>query len=260
MRALSFAVSLLSAITVTTAVATTPVEPAPDKLVLKELRHTAPIPDFSSIKNISIRKQAFIKMIAAHSRPILHNIEKKRTILLALYLRYRAGDPLSADEKEWIMNHARHLEIKQFDSDRHSHWLQVLKRTDSIPLSLLIAQAAIESAWGTSRFAREGNNYFGIWCSTPGCGIVPKQRADGATHEVERYPDLHTAIKKYIHILNTRSAFEALRKLRHQQRSNLLSPSGTLLLKGLDLYARNGEHYMSLLEKIISQNQLGQYD
>ncbi|MBT3197805.1 MAG: glucosaminidase, partial [Gammaproteobacteria bacterium] len=66
--------------------------------------------------------------------------------------------------------------------------------------------------------------------------------------------------KKYIHILNTRSAFEALRKLRHQQRSNLLSPSGTLLLKGLDLYARNGEHYMSLLEKIISQNQLGQYD
>ena len=221
---------------------------------------TPPIPEFKNIKDISIRKRAFIRTIESHARPILHGIEKKRTILLALYLRYSAGDQLNPSEQQWIMEHARHLEIQHFDSEQPADWLVVLKQTYSIPLSLLIAQAAIESAWGTSRFAREGNNYFGIWCSQPGCGIVPRRRAEGATHEVERYPDLHTAIKKYIHILNTRSAFEPLRILRHQQRKNLLTPSGTLLLKGLKHYAQDGGSYMKLLKKIIEQNDLGQYD
>lgn len=219
-----------------------------------------PVPDFKSIKDPNIRKRAFINLITKMARPILHSVEKKRTILLGLYLRYRAGDPLSHDEQQWILKLAQHLEVKTFDSDLHDQWLILIKRTDSIPLSLLIAQAALESAWGTSRFAREGNNYFGIWCSRPGCGIVPKQRAEGATHEVERYSNVTMAVRKYIHILNTRSAFKELRKLRHQQRVSLLSPSGTMLLKGLGKYAKNGGEYMESLEKIIRQNQLALLD
>ena len=218
------------------------------------------IPDFESIKDPSIRKQAFINLVAKVARPTLHSIEKKRTILLGLYLRYRSGDPLSDAEQQWILKLAKHLEVKNFDSDEDEQWITLLKRTDSIPLSLLIAQAAIESAWGTSRFARDGNNYFGIWCSRPGCGIVPKQRAEGATHEVERSPNVTLAIRKYIHILNTRPAFKELRKLRHQQRVSLLSPSGTMMLKGLGRYAKNGEEYMQSLEKIIRQNQLALLD
>lgn len=218
------------------------------------------IPDFNSIKDSKIRKQAFIRLITKVARPILHSIEKKRTILLGLYLRYRTGDPLTDSEQQWILRLAKHLELKQFDSEKNSSWIELLKRTDTIPLSLLIAQAAIESAWGTSRFAREGNNYFGIWCSRPGCGIVPKQRAKGANHEVERYPNVTLGIRKYIHILNTRDAFEPLRKLRHQQRVSLLSPTGTMLLRGLDRYAEHGETYMDSLEKIIRQNQLALLD
>lgn len=219
-----------------------------------------PIPDFRKIKDPKIKKSAFIKTITKEARPILYTLEKQRTILLGLYLRYRSGDPLSDDEQQWVLKLARHMEIKGFDSDVHKSWLQLIKRTDTIPLSLLIAQAAIESAWGTSRFAREGNNYFGIWCSRPGCGIVPKQREEGATHEVERYSNISNAIRKYIHILNTRPAFKELRTLRHQQRVSLLSPTGTMLIKGLGRYAKNGSEYMETLRKVIRQNRLGLYD
>jgi Bax protein len=223
----------------------------------KELR---PIPDFDKIKDPSIRKEAFINTILREARPVLYSLEKQRTILLGLYLRYRSGDPLSGDEQRWVLKLAHHMEVRDFDSEIHSSWISLIKRTDTIPLSLLIAQAAIESAWGTSRFAREGNNYFGIWCSTPGCGIVPKQRSEGATHEVERYSSLEKAIRKYVHILNTRSAFKQLRTLRHQQRVSLLSPTGTMLIKGLGRYAENGSVYMETLDKVIQQNQLGLYD
>lgn len=219
-----------------------------------------PTPDFQSIKDISIRKQAFIRHIANQARPLLHKLEKERTILLSHYLRYRSGDPLSAEEQQWVLGIAKSRNLTKFDSDDEATWVALIKRTDVVPLSLLIAQGAIESAWGTSRFAREGNNYFGIWCSRPGCGMVPTQRAEGATHEVESYPTTQAAIEKYLLILNTRSAFEEFRKLRYQQRINLLTPSGTFVLNGLGLYAKNGEEYMALLEKIIHQNQLAQYD
>ncbi len=240
--------------------------PSPDDLsdtanhTLEAQKAVKPVPNFSNIKDPTIRKQAFINTITREARPILHAIDKQRTVLMGLYLRYRAGDPLSLHEQQWVLKMAHHLEVGDFDSDHPKSWLTLIQRTDTIPLSLLIAQAAIESAWGTSRFAREGNNYFGIWCSRPGCGIIPKRRAEGATHEVERYPTLELAIRKYIHILNTRSAFQELRNLRHQQRTSLLSPSGTMLIKGLARYAENGNEYMETLDKVIYQNQLGLYD
>ncbi len=217
-------------------------------------------PDFRSIKDRAIRKGAFINYVTSQARPILHRIERERTILLSLYLRYRSGESLSSEEQQWVFELAQIRKVKKFSSDSEESWSELLMRTDGIPLSLIIAQAALESAWGTSRFAREGNNYFGIWCFQPGCGMVPNRREEGATHEVEQYPDLRAGIENYIYILNTRSAFEELRRLRHQQRLNLLTPSGTFVLRGLGLYAKDGEEYMSLIEKIISQNRLGQYD
>ena len=135
-----------------------------------------PTPDFQNIKNIPIRKQAFIRHLANQARPLLHKLEKERTILLSHYLRYRSGDPLSAGEQQWVLGIAKSRNLKKFDSDDESTWVALIKRTDIVPLSLLIAQGAIESAWGTSRFAREGNNFFGIWCNRPGCGMVPAKR------------------------------------------------------------------------------------
>jgi len=217
-------------------------------------------PDFIKIKDRAIRKTAFINYMVSKARPVLHRIEKERTVLLSLYLRYRSGDSLTSKEQRWVLELAKIRDLNKFDSDSEESWISLLKRTDIVPISMLVAQGALESAWGTSRFAREGNNYFGVWCLKPGCGMVPKQRDESATHEVESYPNLKEAIEKYIHILNTRPAFKELRNLRHQQRLNLLTPSGTTLLKGLGLYAKNGAEYMELIKKIIRQNNLGQYD
>ncbi len=255
---------LLLSLAVTTATAAE--LPTPDQLsevannTISAQEKVKPLPDFSSIKDRNIRKQAFINTLLREARPILYTISKRRTVLLGLYLRYRNGDPLTSHEQQWVLWLAHHMKVNSFDSDHHKSWITLIKRTDTIPLSLLVAQGAIESAWGTSRFAREGNNYFGIWCSRPGCGMVPKRRPAGAVHEVERYSSLSAAINKYIHILNTRPAFQELRNLRHQQRGSLLSPSGTLLAKGLKQYAENGDQYLNTLEKVIRQNQLGLFD
>ncbi|MBC8520296.1 MAG: glucosaminidase domain-containing protein [Gammaproteobacteria bacterium] len=251
-------IAAVAALLLSASVLATPVENI--QPALDSTDNSGSAPDFGSIKDRSIRKSAFISYMASQARPIIHKIGKERTVLLSLYLRYRSGDSLNDKEQSWVLELAKVQGLHKFNSDNEESWSELLKRTDIIPLSLLMAQGALESAWGTSRFAREGNNYFGIWCFTPGCGMVPKQRNEGATHEVESYVSMKAAIEKYIYILNTRPAFEELRNLRHQQRLNLLTPSGTILLKGLGLYAKNGAEYMELVKKIIRQNGLGQYD
>ena len=217
-------------------------------------------PDFVNIEDRKERKRVFINYINSKANPILHRIRKERTVLISLYLRHRSGEVLSDSEQQWVLRLAKLRKVNSFDSDTDIEWDKLLIRTDTIPLSLLLAQAALESSWGTSRFAKQGNNYFGIWCFTPGCGIVPKKRTDGDSHEVEAYTDIDSAIEKYIHILNTGTAFEELRSLRYEQREKLLTPSGTFMLNGLKRYAENGGEYMRTLETLIRQNSLGEYD
>ena len=72
----------------------------------------------------------------------------------------------------------------------------------------------MESGWGESRFAQQGNNLFGEWCFTKGCGIVPSQRKEGATHEVRRFDSVDDALASYMHNLNTGHAYKALRVAR----------------------------------------------
>jgi len=85
---------------------------------------------------------------------------------------------------------------------------------DTIPPSLALAQAANESAWGTSRFARQAHNYYGQWCFEKGCGIVPDRRDANKSHEVAAFDSPRESVARYLHNLNSNSAYKSLRDIR----------------------------------------------
>jgi uncharacterized FlgJ-related protein len=132
----------------------------------------------------------------------------------------------------------------------------LLQRVDTLPVSLVLAQAAIESGWGTSRFAREGNNLFGQWCFDPGCGLVPAARRTGARHEVAAYASVNDSIDAYLLNINTHSAYRDLRELRARARAEGREPTGLELATGLRSYSERGELYVQDVRSIIRGNGL----
>ncbi len=142
----------------------------------------------------------------------------------------------------------------QRDAQGNIPWDVVWRRVDVVPVALVLAQAANESAWGTSRFAREGNNYFGQWCFQAGCGLVPLHRKEGATHEVKVFASPQLSVRSYLWHLNTGSAYKALRAIRAQQRADGVQPDAESLAEGLILYSERGQAYVESIQKAIRHN------
>ena len=131
-------------------------------------------------------------------------------------------------------------------------------RVDTVPASLVLAQAANESAWGTSRFARRANNFFGVWCFTPGCGITPNRRDAGKTHEVRRYKSVQASVNHYIRMINTNNAYRELREIRAELRDEN-RVNGLGLADGLLRYSERGPAYVRELKQMIRYNNLHRY-
>lgn len=129
-------------------------------------------------------------------------------------------------------------------------------RVDIIPESLVLGQAAIESAWGTSRFAKEANNLFGEWCFTKGCGLVPKKRNVNSKHEIKSFPTKKESLISYMRNLNSHSAYKELRQMRADIRANKKALTGVKLAEGLIRYSEKREAYVKTLIKVIKQNKL----
>ncbi len=98
---------------------------------------------------------------------------------------------------------------------------ELLIKIDEVPPSLVVAQAINESGWGRSRFAQEANNLFGMWCYTPGCGLVPERRRANDKHEVKRYASIQDSVNEYLRNINRNKAYRELRALRAGQRQRL---------------------------------------
>ena len=133
---------------------------------------------------------------------------------------------------------------------------ELVSRIDVIPTELALAQAVNESGWGTSRFAREGNNLFGIWTYDQRKGMVPRGRAEGATHLVRKFDSLQASVRYYLHNLNSHPAYLELRELRAQMRSRGEEPSGQVLAAGLTRYSAKGELYVRLIRELIQRYSL----
>jgi Bax protein len=136
---------------------------------------------------------------------------------------------------------------------------QLKSRIDQVPAELALAQAANESAWGTSRFSQLGNNLFGEWTFTPGTGIIPEGRPEGATYEVRRFASLYDSIHSYLRNLNTHSAYADFRQLRSEARERGETPDGITLAEGLTKYSTRRMAYVHDLQNLIRQNNLQRF-
>lgn len=136
----------------------------------------------------------------------------------------------------------------------------ILARVDAVPPALTLAQGAIESAWGRSRFARQGNAMFGQWTWKTGQGIVPTGREAGKTHEVRAFKSLLASVRAYMRNLNTSRAYREMRAERAGLRAANRTVTGKILARHLNRYSEEGEAYVEKVQKMIRVNRLDRFD
>ncbi|SHO56191.1 glucosaminidase domain-containing protein [Vibrio quintilis] len=217
-------------------------------------------PDFLAIHNIKKRKLAFLNYL----RPGIHyenqRIAEERQFLLSVEQMITHQHTLSKPEMKRLDAISHEYKLKLPENGPDSVWFQkALHRVDILPEALVFIQAANESAWGTSRFARQGNNYFGQWCYRQGCGLVPLARSEGATHEVAKFGSVQESIHRYFMNVNRNKAYHDLREIRfslRQQGMNISTAQSALeLTDGLLKYSERGIDYVDSLKAMIRHNQ-----
>jgi Bax protein len=133
---------------------------------------------------------------------------------------------------------------------------ELATRVDAVPPSLALGQAAYESGYGTSRFAREGNALFGQW-TYGGKGMQPKEkRASKGDYAVAAYDWPLDSVRDYMLNLNTHRAYQGLRDKRAAARSNGRMPTGAELADTLTSYSERGTEYVNNLRGIMRTNEL----
>lgn len=213
-------------------------------------------PNFANFTSISARNQAFIDFVLTQVQSVNQEILTTRIKIKNL----QAKATLSAAEVHWLQQVASHYNVDDFNPKLKRDWQRLLQRVDIIPSSLALAQAANESAWGTSRFATQGSNYYGLWCHEPGCGLVPRQRLKSQSHEVQVFADAYASTKAYIHFLNTHPAFIKLRQLRQAVRAEKAALTGQDLVVGLTPYSGLGREYVTIIQAMIENYGFGRFD
>ena len=216
------------------------------------------LPDFSSIKDVRTKKQRFFSYLLPKIRHANDKILANRRLLMMIRDDLRTGGILDKDAIQFVGALKARYRIKQ-QSSLHSTVDDLLIRVDVVPESLVLAQAANESGWGTSRFARQANNLFGVWCFSEGCGLTPKNRDEGLNHEVAKYETVQEGIVAYIHTINTNPAYISLRDIRATTRSQEQHFSGLALAEGLLKYSSRGIDYVRDIQQLIRVNELQKY-
>lgn len=218
------------------------------------------VPDFAGISDVEVRKEAFFSFLQPHVDRVNSEILTLRTELERLRGRVRTGIGLSRQERAFISHYSREYEVEPEQPFSGHHLETLLRRVDIIPNSLVLAQAANESAWGTSRFAVEGNNFFGQWCFSDGCGLVPSARASDADHEVRMFSSPAASVRAYFHNLNTFPGYRELREIRERLRDRGRPIDSISLTRGLRNYSERGQEYIEELQSMIQFNNLQERD
>ena len=204
--------------------------------------------EIGQIENTEKRKGTFIKIIL----PLILNENKQIKSDRKKLFRILGKKYNNNIEKKWLKIKFSEYKIKNSD-------LSELKvRMDIIPVSLAIAQAAKETGWGTSRFAQEGNALFGQWTYSDD-GLQPLENTL-SKHKVKRFNLLQASVTAYKKNLNTHKVYNKFRLARAELRERNEKINSLTLVKYLNKYAETGDNYTKILEKIIKQNKLMDFD
>lgn len=214
----------------------------------------APLPDFGQIERAEERKAAFFEFLAPIVAAENERVLAQRRQLLAIAPKVDDGQRLGPLERRWMKKLAAEYELAWPGESRTETLALLLRRVDTVPVPLALVQAAKESGWGRSRFARQGNNLFGHWCYASGCGIVPEHRDSGAGHEVAAFDSVRGSVRRYINNLNTHPSYLPLRQIRQAEREAGVEPRALTLADGLIRYSQRREAYVEEIKQIIRVN------
>ena len=219
------------------------------KKLIKPVALTLLPQEITMIEDIKKRKDFFIQIVLPLIVKENNNIRLDRKTLFKIINKSNN----TSTEKQWLEKKYKQYGINSRD-------LSTLKiRMDEIPVSLAIAQAAKETGWGTSRFAQEGNALFGQW-TWSGDGLKPKDAKIGESHKVMKFKVLQASVRAYQRNLNTHSTYKNFRKARAEFRDANLPLDSIKLSEYLNKYAEIGSQYVEVLQKIIMQNKLKDFD
>lgn len=215
--------------------------------------------NFDELDDMASRKRAFLHTLLPAALIALHEVQQERAKLLAVLDKIDTPPEslsfsgpadtwrsyLTKPESDFVKMLMR--KYRTADAD------ELLARVDGVPVSLVLGQGAIESSWGCSRFARTGNNLFGIW-TWGERGIIPFRRDEGKNHKVKIYDTILDSVRSYILTLNRLNAYRHLRELRQQSDDSLE------LAEGLLYYSERRDAYVEDVRQIITANNLKRYD
>jgi Bax protein len=219
------------------------------KKLVKPVALTLLPQEIKMIENSKKRKEFFIQIVLPLIIEENNNIKLDRKTLFTIINKSNN----SVSEKQWLERKYKQYGVRSKD-------LSTLKiRMDEIPVSLAIAQAAKETGWGTSRFALEGNALFGQW-TWSGEGLKPKEAKEDQSHKVMKFNILQASVRAYQRNINTHSSYKDFRKARAKLRDSNKPLDSIELSKYLNKYAETGNQYVEVLQKIIKQNKLQDFD
>lgn len=216
-------------------------------------------PDDLSLLPADSRKKIFFNSLLPTALIVHSEVEHEKKYLKQIIAKYDVSvniidfDPdiegwqhiLDQDEFQFINFVTRKYRTTKSDT--------LLNRVNPVPVSLILAQGAIESSWGTSRFAREANNLFGIW-TWKEKGIIPLSREKGKRHKVASYPSLIDSVRAYCLNINRIGAYYELRSVRKETKDSMR------LADKLYRYSQRGSVYVDEIKQIIRVNNLQAYD
>lgn len=193
--------------------------------------------------DVENKKQAFINLMLPSILIAKHQLEQDRMKVFALENKI---EPLSDEEEHYLAN------LKK-DYKCHTS-KELLLRLRTHPTSIVLAQAAIESGWGISRFYKEANNIFGVWSySENESRIKAMEDREGKSVYVKKYDALPKSIVSYFKTI-ARGPYSEFRAAREK------ISEVSVLISYLEVYSELREEYVKRLDQLIQYNKLEKYD
>jgi Bax protein len=183
--------------------------------------------------------------------------EMKREQMLALFQRMEQGEQLSTAEQAWLRELAQQYRVMEDPMSSGEGRQKLLRRVDRVPVDLALAQAAIESGWGSSHSARRDHDLFGM------VAFVPAHTSRGAKKAKRvrppKFASLRESVRTYILTLNSHSAYDRFRSIRTKLRIEHKPLKGVQMADGLSKYSTRGKRYVSMLRTVIHEHGLERY-
>ncbi len=215
--------------------------------------------DFDSIQSVDRRKKYFQRIVLPLVLIENRRIQEEQKFLMDI-LNHSKQDDVSRSAQKQLQSMLNRYDInvepeKLFVSTNHTDTL--LRRVRQIPPSMVLAQAATESGWGTSRFCRKGNNLFGERTYDEDAeGMRPGGIKGESNFTVKTFPTLLESVRSYMNNLNTHLAYKEFRRLRAEE-----GPSeGLKLVRALKKYSERKGDYVESIRNVIEYNDFTRFD